>query len=1576
MGFLKKPYIIAGLLAIGLAGVLYVKFVSPTNVAFINFTDSQYAQILQVKDNPFIRVKRISFKQGKIPGLEKYTAIYIFGMGLNLNEKQMKSIRAAMNKGSKVYVYAATSSGSDLTNLAVDNLKYIEACFSNGGRRNMQALLNYSRRVFDGKTFFSRPMVKPQIIPRDVFFHLGEEEYFATRKGYQKFYETKGYFKPEGAKVCILTTNLGPRNRNNRAAVDALIRDLEARGINVYPAAGFMKRLDAIKAVGPDLVVLMPHGRLALGRAAEAVAYLKEKNIPLLCPIHIYGPYDEWVKSQQGMAGGMLSQSIVMPELDGGIDPYVIGAQFKNKDGLYVFEPILERIKLFGSRVEKWIKLQRLPNSEKKVAIVYYKGPGLNAMAAGGLEVAPSLLNLLRRLQQQGFDTGVLPESAKALMAKIQKEGPVLGVYAKGTFKKYLKNGNPKLIPVPTYSNWCQQHLQPEMVKDIEANYGPAPGEYMQVEKDGEDYIAVARIRFGNVVILPQPLPGYGENESRLIHGAKKAPPHSYAAAYLWIRNGFKADAIVHFGTHGSLEFTPWKQAALSQYDWPDALIGDLPHPYIYVINNIGEAMIAKRRSYAVIASHLTPPFTEADLYGKLSDLHDALHSYFNTESKALKQEYRETIKTLVYKMELHKDLELEEKEERNLSEAAIHKIHNHIHALEQEKITRGLYILGRSYRKSDVYETVRLMAIDALAYSRARLDRLKGKIKAEDVENQHKFDAVYRQKAFTIIDNILLRDYSPAGYLDKQDLARLAAWEKEHAKPSADEMMASMMAMAMAGQGKKKKAPEKAEKTGLGQVKALVLKIAPDLQKQEFILSLKNGKNFMRASALLDPESMKKAVKIAKYVPAMQEKLELFKDPNMLELVGFMQKPKSRGIVFNLLEDKNMRELIRDEQKKLMQQAALKALEPDYTRDIFLAISPKKNRPMIAGWPRKRLLIFKNHIGFYLENKDLAGEISKNGNKDAQAVAAVLQSKKALEEVETAVRLADRKIAEWEAREEEYVAAVRTYRDTLFSIKNYYAALKKSTSEELAAITRALSGGYLSPSSGGDPIGNPQAVPTGRNLFAIDAEKTPTKEAWKVAVKLADALIAAKLSRTGKYPQKVAFTLWGGEFIRAKGINLAQIFYLLGVEPVRNSRGAVHDVRLIPMEKLKRPRIDVVVQTSGQFRDIAASRVYLINKAVDLAGRADDGDQYENHVKAGTIKAEAIMKAKGLSPEQARKFAAARVFGGVNGNYGTAIMGKVESGDKWEDEKEITSQYLKNMGAVYTKENWGFYQAGIFEGALQNTDTVVHPRSSNTYGPLSLDHYYEFMGGLNAVVRQVTGNDPEAFFNDLRNRYNPRVQGVKEAIWVEARTTIFNPKYIKDLQAGGASSAEVFAETVRNTYGWNVMKPNAIDKEIWEGIDSVYIRDKYKLGMEKYFRDKNPYALQEITAVMLETVRKGYWQPDAAVIKRIAELHARLVIDHKAGCSGFVCDNAKLQAMIQNALKPEQKADYKRQIDSARVGETGEKKKGMELKKEKMSMSKVKELVKENMTTVGVVFIILLLFSAAVIVGMARHRK
>jgi cobaltochelatase CobN len=357
-------------------------------------------------------------------------------------------------------------------------------------------------------------------------------------------------------------------------------------------------------------------------------------------------------------------------------------------------------------------------------------------------------------------------------------------------------------------------------------------------------------------------------------------------------------------------------------------------------------------------------------------------------------------------------------------------------------------------------------------------------------------------------------------------------------------------------------------------------------------------------------------------------------------------------------------------------------------------------------------------------------------------------------------------------------------------------------------------------------------------------------------------------------------------------------------------------------------------------------------------------------------LAAEAVMKEEGLSPLDARTFATARVFGGVNGNYGTGIMGLVESGDRWEDDTELTDQYLKNMGAIYTKEHWGHYQPGIFTAALQNTDTVVHSRSSNQWGPLSLDHVYEFMGGINAVIRNVTGDEPDAMFSDLRNPHNPLVQGAKEAIWTESRTTMMNPKYIKAMQVEGSSAAESFAETFRNTYAWNVLKPVAIDNELWEGFYDVYVKDSLGLDMKAYFKEKNPYALQEMSAVMLETIRKGYWPADADVIKTLAELHVELVKDHEPGCSTFVCDNAKLRDMIAQNVAVELAQAYRQRIEQIRVGGQTEAVAGMQLKKETLTLERIKNMVSRSLPTVLTLLCLVGIFIAAVVVGARRHRQ
>ena len=241
-------------------------------------------------------------------------------------------------------------------------------------------------------------------------------------------------------------------------------------------------------------------------------------------------------------------------------------------------------------------------------------------------------------------------------------------------------------------------------------------------------------------------------------------------------------------------------------------------------------------------------------------------------------------------------------------------------------------------------------------------------------------------------------------------------------------------------------------------------------------------------------------------------------------------------------------------------------------------------------------------------------------------------------------------------------------------------------------------------------------------------------------------------------------------------------------------------------------------------------------------------------------------------------------------------------------------------MGAYYGSEDeWEKYGDYAFEAALGGTDVVIQPRQSNTWGALSLDHVYEFMGGMNLAVRKVTGKDPDAYLSDYRNHNNMRMQELREAIGVESRSTIFNPSYIEEKMKGGAGAAAGFAEIVQNTYGWNVTKPSVIDDEMWDEIYDVYVKDKFGLGIEEYFGDRNPAALEEITAVMMETARKGMWDAGERQLQDIADLHSRLVDKYLPSCSETVCDNAPLRNFIASKLDAPAAVRYNSNIDNIR---------------------------------------------------------
>ena len=495
--------------------------------------------------------------------------------------------------------------------------------------------------------------------------------------------------------------------------------------------------------------------------------------------------------------------------------------------------------------------------------------------------------------------------------------------------------------------------------------------------------------------------------------------------------------------------------------------------------------------------------------------------------------------------------------------------------------------------------------------------------------------------------------------------------------------------------------------------------------------------------------------------------------------------------------------------------------------------MDPEKAMEMAKSMGASPEALKKMEAGMKANKEKAAGSSDKQGNSGKQ------EKPQGMAAMMAAMGKAPK---EYSKEEIELALAIAEVERTIKNVGNYKNALLKSPEEELSSLMNALKGGYTAPTPGGDPIANPNALPTGRNMYAINAEATPTESAWEKGIALAKQTIDTyKQRHNDSIPRKVSYTLWSSEFIETGGATIAQVLYMLGVEPVRDAFGRVSDLKLIPSAELGRPRIDVVVQTSGQLRDIAASRLFLINRAVEMAAAAKD-DKFENQVAASVVEAERVLTEKGVSPKDAREMASFRVFGGANGMYGTGIQGMVESGDRWESESEIADTYLNNMGAFYGDEkHWEVFQKFAFEAALNSTDVVVQPRQSNTWGALSLDHVYEFMGGMNLAVRNITGKDPDAYLSDYRNRNNMKMQELKEAVGVESRTTILNPTYIKEKMKGGASAASEVAQTVTNTYGWNVMKPAAIDKELWDNIYDVYVKDEYKLNVKDFFENRIP---------------------------------------------------------------------------------------------------------------------------------------
>ena len=1461
----RRILIIAAVAALLLIGFgVWSKWLSTTRIAFVNYQTITLGQIARANDNPLVKIENLTAED--LAKADGYDMVFVQAMGLRLTEEQRTELEKAMKGGTPVVSTMITNPDNDFCSVDTADANRLKAYIDNGGRENYRNLLSYVRKHIDKKIIYAPEAGKVVERIYGLIYHADpdrpddEDKQFNSVAEYNKFLKEKGLWK-NNAPAVIITGSMGEPKE--------LIAELEKTGNVVYPVNSVQKFVENQHAdsVNVSAIINMAHGRLG----DAFVDYLKRVNVPFFAPLNVNRLEKKWESDNMGMNGGFLSQSVVTPEIDGALRPFALFAHYVGKDDLEYVAAMPERLGTFVQTVNNYIGLKHKPNSQKRVAIYYYKGPGQNAMTAGGMEVGPSLYNLLLRLKQEGYNVAGLPDSAEGLMQAIQRQGAVFNLYAKGAFDDFMKNGKPALVSKNDYDSWVKKTLRPEKYQEVVKANGEFPGEFMATP-DGK--LAVARVQFGNVVLLPQNAAGKGDNAFQIVHGTDAAPPHTYIASYLWTQYGFKADVLIHFGTHGSLEFTPKKQVALSNLDWPDRLVGAMPHFYLYTIGNVGEGLIAKRRSYAGLQSYLTPPFMESGMRGTYGELSSKLKLYTQNigKDKALLQQTSLAIKALVVRLGFHRDLGLDSVLTRPYTEEDILRIDNFAEELSNEKITGQLYTLGVPYEAARINSSLLEMCTDPVAYSLFTLDKVRGKATEALLKRRSEFNSRYLYPAKALVQSLIGTSSEvtdayvcKVGNLSPADLQRAHKIYEDLTAPSdMMKMMSGMGAMGKKGKGGSGMPAGMGMPKGMGKMPSGM------------------GKNMPKGHAMQGGHgSMPPAAHSGKMPEGMGKK-----PANMGE------KPSGMG--------KGMP-----------------------------AMGKSTHGKSMSGMPPKGM----SGMGAMMKDK------KKSYSKEDKA----------------------------------FAFAVRELERTLKSIGKYKQYLLASPQMELESMINAMNGGYTAPSPGGDPIVNPNTLPTGRNLFGINAEATPSEAAWEKGKQLAENTIEIyKRRHNGELPHKVSFTLWSGEFIETEGATIAQVLYMLGVEPIRDSFGRVSDLRLIPSKELGRKRIDVVVQTSGQLRDLAASRLFLINKAVEMAANAKD-DAFENEVSIGMKAAERHLTEKGVSPKEARKLASQRIFGGMNGNYGTGIQGMVMSGDRWEKREEIANTYINNMGTFYGSEkDWEQYNQYAFEAALTRTDVVVQPRQSNTWGALSLDHVYEFMGGLNLAVRHVTGKDPDAYLSDYRNKHNVRMQEVKEAIGVESRTTILNPVYIKEKMKGGASSAGGFAEVVENTYGWNVMKPKAIDKELWDEIYQVYVKDKYNLGTQAFFEQKNPAALQQITAVMLETVRKGMWKATPQQVADIAKLHVDLVKKYKPSGSAFVTDNAKLRNFIASKVEAKQGKEYEQQIDKMRNAAANADK-GTVMKREDMSQQVEKRapLLSKGLLVGGAVLLLV-----ALLVFVVRKRR
>ena len=640
---------------------------------------------------------RFSSEEFRAEDLAQADVIFTHYLRTTVQQALAQDIRTAYQRGALILAAPPESLSDRQWGIPLNQElnKQASAYWEHGGVENLVGFLAFLYRSAGGTRPIPVPPPTPQM-SRGIY-HPRSTAPFTDLKSYLEWYRTR---MPATAPLVGITLYSNTWKSHDLAHIDALIETLEKRGMGAVAAFGWpvhsLADLLTVDGRSPLRVIFTLNATIP--RAEDAAAF-ERWGVHVMNLLVTRETAEEWERNPRGLSPDRISFLLDSPEALGATEP-ILFATFEPVPGTHVraTRAIPERLQAAVERAQRWIALQDKPNAQKRIALIYYNNPpGKGNIGASYLAVYPTLVNLLQRLRAAGYLVGDRSPDERQVVELLEASGRNVEQWAPGELQEMVARGGLTLISMKQYRRWFSE-LPARFRQAVAARWGPPEASNLMTIRtaDGEKFLVIPGVRFGHIFVGPQPLRTSFAEATNTAHDPETPAPHQYLAFYLWLRHEFKADAVVHIGRHGTLEWLPGKQVAQAGWDHSEVLLGSLPNPYYYIMDGGGEAIQAKRRGAGVLISHLTPMITYGGVLDEFKRLHEALDNLEKTEgqSQELHGEYRRIVRAEVKRLKLDAQLGLDP--EQMDWEEIERRVHRFLHDTETNTVPLGIATAGR----------------------------------------------------------------------------------------------------------------------------------------------------------------------------------------------------------------------------------------------------------------------------------------------------------------------------------------------------------------------------------------------------------------------------------------------------------------------------------------------------------------------------------------------------------------------------------------------------------------------------------------------------------------------------------------------------------------------------------------------------------------------------------------------------------------------------------------------------------------------------------------------------------------